>query len=98
MGHFTSDRLTALGKACIQDVEECPALEEYYDFMTGNICIPLHEFLSKPHVKDEVFSLLGSKSLVTFDACWAMTRGLIGDEEGELIPGVIITSAVELLV
>ena len=98
MSSFSSSKLTALGKACTQDVEKCPALREYYDVMTGNICIPLDEFLSKPHVKDEAFSLLGSKNLVTFDACWAMTRDLIGDENGELISGVIITSAVDLLV
>lgn len=33
----SSGKLTALGEACVQDVEKCPALKEYYDFMTFQV-------------------------------------------------------------
>lgn len=89
--------LTDLGKAELEDVKHYPSLDKYYDSMVGNICIPLSDFLNTPSVRFEAFSLLGSKNLVTFDACWVMTQGLIGDEDGELIPGVIITAVVDLL-
>ena len=90
--------LTALGKACVEDVKRYPTLDEYYDPMSSLICIPLSVYLNTPKIQRDTFSLIGSKNLVGLDACWAMTRGLIGDKDGELIPGVIITSAVDLLV
>ena len=94
----SKEYLTALRKACVEDVKRYQTLDEYYDPMSSLIRIHLEVYLNTPKIQKDTFSLIGSKSLVAFDACWAMTRGLIWDENGEPIPGVIITSAVDLLV
>lgn len=85
--------LTDLGRACERDVKKHPLLLKYYDPYASNICIPLSDFVNDIHIRQEAFSLLGSKTLTTFNACWAMMRDLIGDENGEMISGVVITQA-----
>ena len=90
--------LKELGKLEVEDINKYHKLKEYYDSYTGNVCIPLPEFLNNSLIRKEAFSLLGSKSLVSYNACWTMTRALIGDEDGELIPGVVIRTAIDFLV
>lgn len=80
-----------------KDIKRFPLLLEYYDIYTGKICIPLDTFVSNSNIQKECFDLLGSKNLIKFDACWAMTRALIGNEDGDLIEGVVIQRAEEWL-
>lgn len=84
--------LTDFGVAIEKNAERHLFLLDYYDTFTGNICIPLEVFLSDDDIRKDAFSLLESENLVNFDANWCLTRSLIGDEDGELIEGVVLTA------
>lgn len=85
--------LTKFGKECNRIVSQHSNLVKYWDYMSGNICIPEKVFLEDDAVRNEAFKLLGNQELsAEYDKIWCLFRKLIGDENGELIDGVVLTT------
>lgn len=85
--------LTKFGKDCNAIVHRYPNIVKYWDYMSGAICIPEAVFIREDNVRKEVFELLSNQELsAEYNEIWCMTRKLIGDDNGELIDGVVLTT------